>query len=137
MPEQNRQDSAITTVGPAKGIDYVSTHTSAGQLNIADAGPTALEVFLVWEKLRIIYNSIMLIGTFYVVFPVAERVAGVEIHIENAGEMINVFLMWNICYCVVPIGEGYCRLLGIPRYVSRWMLFITIVFAMSIAGSPH
>ena len=85
---------------------------------------TATQVFLAWERLRFYYNVILLLCTFYVVFPIVEKMEGIIIVLTTA--TLPMPLIWNICFCVGPFGEGYFSLCGIPRVLARCLLFVVV-----------
>jgi hypothetical protein len=78
---------------------------------------SARSVFLAWERLRCGYNVVL-------VFAV----------LASAGSSLTVFEFWeqvflgafaaNICFCLGPVVEGYLSLIGAPRRIARWLIFV-------------
>jgi hypothetical protein len=100
--------------------------------NIIKREATAREVFVAWEKLRFIYNVILLFGLFYVVIPLADGM-GEEPPIFNH-PVPNIFLVWNVCFCIGAVGEGYLCLFRIPRRIARWTMFFLLTMVMTVVN---
>ncbi|MSU78627.1 MAG: hypothetical protein EXS16_11110 [Gemmataceae bacterium] len=83
--------------------------------NIAISEPTAFEVFIAWEKLRLIYNAVLILVVAWVLHPVGIVVLSPFL-IEDAG-------IANGCYCAGIVAEGYLAWWGVPRVIGRLLLF--------------
>ena len=75
----------------------------------------AMEVFFAWEKLRLIFNAVLLLVVLSICGP------GV---IEIIGEAILGALCANLMYCAGPVGECYLNWFGMPRVWARVLLFV-------------
>lgn len=96
---------------------YAATTVIDDAISPRSDEPSAQQVFLAWEKLRLLYNGllagIVLISgyrnlqdwTFWVF--VVEGAVGA-----------------NLCYCAGPVLEGYLALISIPRQKARVALFV-------------
>jgi len=91
-----------------------------------------MEVFFAWEKLRILYNGLLIVA--------------VLIRFEFILEVIPFFvepaIYANLCFCAGPVAEGYLCWFGLPRQPCRWVVFwigffITVAFAIIIYSHPH
>jgi len=75
----------------------------------------AMSVFFAWEKLRIVYNLLL--------------IALVVIELGIEGTLITLPLLFggavaaNICFCVGPVAEGYLCCIGVERIRARLALF--------------
>lgn len=82
------------------------------------AGPeSARSVFLAWEFLRVIYNGIL-------VLVVLVREASSLNDWELWEYLVQGLIGANLCFCVGPVVEGYVALLGAPRRIVRWFIFV-------------
>ena len=95
-------------------------------------GTDTREVFLAWEKLRLLYLSVLTGWTLILM-------AGLS-HVSDAGVWFEVVVggvLANICYLTGPLLESYARWLGLRSRWLRWILFIvgtllTMFFALII-----
>jgi hypothetical protein len=78
---------------------------------------SAHAVFIVWEKLRILYNAVLVLITLGVGFP---HLADSRFWAQSVAGAVAA----NICYCLGPCLEGYLSLLGWPRAGARWFVFM-------------
>jgi hypothetical protein len=86
---------------------------------------SAREVFVAWEKIRIVYNLILV---FLVTFVFIER-------FSDRGflrYLVECAIAANLCFCAGPVAEGYLNLLGVQRRLARLWLAI-LGFALSSA----
>jgi hypothetical protein len=79
--------------------------------------PTAREVFLAWEKLRLIYNAILAGLSLFLGLPRLGDPDFWFILFEGA-------LIANVCFCLGPVLEGYAALVGVLRRGVRMLLFV-------------
>jgi hypothetical protein len=79
----------------------------------------AMAVFFAWEKLRIVYN-LLLMG---VVLSLG-LAAGKNHNIAFWVNMACQGFMANVCFCAGPVAEGYLCWIGCERRVARWILFL-------------
>lgn len=92
--------------------------TLPGDLARQGAGTdSARSVFLAWEFLRLFYNGILVII-------VLVRSASSLAEWDFWELLAQGFLGANICFCMGPILEGYVALLGAPRRIVRWLIFV-------------
>ncbi len=80
---------------------------------------TAQEVFWAWEKLRFVYNAI-LVGAVLIVSVMS---LGRLVHPDNLGTIVGGALAANILFCLGPIGEGYVAHMGANRGTTRIVIF--------------
>lgn len=97
--------------------------------SICKAEPSARDVFVFWEKTRFVYNSILLVSTFYIVVPLLEGLIGEPVELMRS-EIWTVPILWNICYCVGPILEGYLCVTGLSRRIARWSILSVGILSM-------
>ncbi|MHC5021061.1 MAG: hypothetical protein ACYTGX_13310 [Planctomycetota bacterium] len=81
------------------------------------AEETAHQVWLAWEKLRVIYNVILLLETTVLAGKMFTTPRGL-------GFLVGAAIGANLCFCAGPVLEGYLRVLQMPRRIARWLLFI-------------
>jgi hypothetical protein len=95
----------------------------------ADAG-NPYAVLRAWEKLRLLYNAILI--------PWSILVAAVFADAQSMWlplGLIGCGLLVKVCFCVGPVAELYCVWLGLPAVPVRWVLFGTgTLFTMVGAG---
>ena len=85
-----------------------------------DVGPereSAHSVFVAWERLRLIYNSVLLL----VVLSCLTR--GTREELPSLAYLIICAFMANICFCIGPVVEGYLVFLGMQRPIVRIVVF--------------
>lgn len=100
---------------------------------------SARQVFVAWEKLRIVYNAVLVA----VVVTVA-AFADVKFDIEFLRFLGICAVAAILVYCAGPVAEGYAALLGVARRASRIVLFTLglliagfVAFAMMISFSMN
>jgi hypothetical protein len=84
-------------------------------LEILAPQPGAMEVFIAWEKLRLLYNAILAGLVVWYLTPFAALHVGPVLLFDA--------LMANLGFCAGPVAEGYLCLLGFPRKPTRWVIF--------------
>ena len=93
--------------------------------------PTARETFMAWEKLRILYNGILVALTLLKIYG----------NNENWGwELPLAALFANLCFCAAPVFEGYLCLVRLPRAIVRCVVFTlgTLVAAgLTVSATPQ
>jgi hypothetical protein len=112
---------------PMPGEDQPTDHMP----NIRVKEPTFMEVFFAWEKLRLVYNAVLVVVVLIKARFVDDM--GLESLIPGA-------LIANLCFCTGPIAEGYFCLLGFPRPIGRPLLFCLGMFvpiALTINTPAH
>lgn len=78
---------------------------------------SARSVFLAWEALRLVYNGLLAI--------IVLACAASSLSNWDFWELLATGVFGaNVCFCVGPILEGYVALLGAPRRVVRWLIFV-------------
>jgi hypothetical protein len=76
-------------------------------------------VFYDWERLRLVLNLIL--------FGLAIcrlSLAGFNRHPHWSLSLLGAALVVNICFCALPVVEGYLCWFGLDRYRARWMAFL-------------
>lgn len=85
--------------------------------------------FRSWERLRIPYNAVLILG----------MLPFMKVFLDNPKFTEDVVLgavAANICFCAGPVAEGYATLIGLPRKPSRWVIFITgILIALMLEAA--
>jgi len=77
--------------------------------------PTFKEVFVAWEKLRLVYNGLLLAVVVAIFRETVVIVAPLF--------LILPAILANVCFCAGPVAEGYLCLIQIPRRFARWFVF--------------
>jgi hypothetical protein len=95
-----------------------STPFSVIQAGPADATPepSAKQVFVAWERLRVVFNGLLVLETLCLGLPFILD-AGFWV-----GSIAGAFVA-NLAFCAGPCAEGYLNWMGLPRTPSRWVLF--------------
>jgi len=89
------------------------------------------DVFVAWEKLRFLYNAILLVSFYYIVIPLATVILGpIFIAPPNWLSPAGTLILWNVCFCVGPVAEGYLCVCGVPRRFSRFVIFCLVTIIM-------
>jgi hypothetical protein len=81
--------------------------------------PDAKTIFLKWERLRLVYNAI-LIGLVLC----SGRLVGI---LEDPVRVIHLLgdaVIANVCFCAGPVAEWYLCWLGLNRRLARWGTFL-------------
>jgi hypothetical protein len=79
--------------------------------------PRAAEVFVAWERLRLVFNLILVVVVIILVNPLGAMLL-LPILAPNAG-------LANLCFCAGPVAEGYLCLLNMRRRAARVAVFTT------------
>src|SRR5262245_33357895 len=80
----------------------------------------SLAPFLAWERLRIWFNTILVLVVVVSVLPHRELWFSYRLNyycIEGA-------ILANICFCVGLVAESYLRIVGWWQDYQRWALFL-------------
>jgi hypothetical protein len=102
----------------------------------AELPAVALAPFLAWERLRIWYNTILMLVVVLSVLPFRNLWFSDRLNfycIEGA-------ILANICFCVGLVAESYLRMFGWWQSWQRWALFAAgtllaaLLAAAGIAG---
>jgi hypothetical protein len=111
----------------AKGLPPVQpTHdddVESQDVNIRVHEPTAMEVFFAWEKLRLVYNAVLILIVLLVM-----RQAIIDC-IEDA---IVGAICANLMFSSGPVIESYLSWCGVPRIVARGIIFSLGLFFASV-----
>jgi hypothetical protein len=75
----------------------------------------AMEVFFAWEKLRLVYNGVLLV--------VSLSICGWAV-VDVVVEAVLAALCANLMYCAGPVGECYLTWFGVPGVAARSLLFV-------------
>jgi hypothetical protein len=78
---------------------------------------SARSVFLAWEKLRLVYNAVLVVFVLLIPRPFFDVLESLIFLAEGA-------FIANLCYCAGPVAEGYLALLGADRSRVRLVLFV-------------
>jgi hypothetical protein len=81
---------------------------------------SAREVFLAWERWRIVYNAALVFGTVIGILLVPEDLLADRMYLRH---LIRVAVLANVLYCVGPVAEGYFAWMGGPRRPIRAIVF--------------
>lgn len=73
---------------------------------------------MAWEKLRIVYNAVLVAVVITVT-----AIGGMKSDWELVRYLIACAMVANLVYCAGPVAEGYAALFAIPRRASRIVLF--------------
>lgn len=79
-------------------------------------GPTHMEVFWAWERLRLIFNLLLI----SLVLAMCLRR---EFSILTGVFFLPHALIANLGFCAGSVFEGYATAIGVPRSVSRPVIF--------------
>lgn len=84
-------------------------------------GAVGLELFLRWEKLRVLYNAILGVETLVLLGTIRPSVKGGT---PALLEWLAVLCFAaNVCYCVGPVLDGYAHLIGLRGRSVTGVLF--------------
>ena len=87
---------------------------------------TAMQVFFAWEKLRVVYNGILLVHLF-------AKLSKISRNEFRTGEFLNFLLVINLFLSTGPVVEGYLCWLRVPRTMARWVAFLLVILGGGIA----
>ena len=110
---------------------FASDHDAAEEAaNILIEEPTAKQIFIAWEKLRLLYNGVLVMVVVFVTGSAAWDL------IPN---LIEAAIVANLCFCVGPVLEGYANCCGMRRRTARWLVFclglgIAIGYTVEVAN---
>jgi hypothetical protein len=116
----------------ASGLPPLAKDPTLPLPNIRAAEPTFMEVFFAWEKLRLLYNGLLILA--------------VLIRFQFILEVIPFFvepaIYANLCFCAGPVAEGYLCWLGLAHQPCRWVVFwigffFTLAFAIVYSPFPE
>lgn len=79
---------------------------------------SAREVFVAWEKLRVIYNAVLV-----AIVVTSATFGGTKFDAGFVGFLLGTAVAANVVYCACPVAEGYAALVGVPRRACRIVLF--------------
>jgi hypothetical protein len=80
---------------------------------------SARDLFLAWEKLRLVGNAVLLLWLTYV-FYATGRITVVD--------ALRHILSVNVGFCVFPVAENYLCWFGLSRSTSRFIVITAILF---------
>lgn len=97
---------------------------------------SARDVFLAWEKLRLVYNAALVLATGIGVVLGPDDVLADRAYL---GHLIRAAVLANALFCAGTVAEGYLAWMGAPRRPSRAILFalgtlLTMLLAMADAA---
>jgi hypothetical protein len=88
------------------------------------AGPspeaTYLGLFLTWEKLRLVYNSVLAVETMTLLQMFPPKRA----NLTTLALLAFACVAANVCFCVGPVLNGYAHWMGFRHPAVRTGLFI-------------
>ncbi|MGF1580686.1 MAG: hypothetical protein ACFCD0_15090 [Gemmataceae bacterium] len=85
--------------------------------------PKAMDVFLAWEKLRVIYNGIVF--AVPLLFSIIDASRGHDFVRSLYSRLLKAILLANVCFCCGPVLEGYIVwLFKADRKLCRKWLFL-------------
>jgi hypothetical protein len=119
-------DSSPTEI--AEGLPPLANQSALPLRDIRAAEPTFMEVFLAWEKLRILYNGLLIVAVLGIILKSGFNLLAGIFFVEPA-------IYANVGFCAGPVAEGYLSWLGFRHPACRWFifalgLFITLVLAI-------
>lgn len=81
---------------------------------------SARDVFLAWEKLRLVYNAALVLATLagMALNPQASFLDRSFLRLLLYGSVVA-----NVLYCAGPVAEGYLAWMGAPRRSARAVVF--------------
>ncbi len=91
------------------------------------SGESATEVFIAWERLRLVYNGVLAAFALLIWarWPLRAGIGGL---IEDA-------IVANVLFCAGMAAEGYLALIGMPRRPARIAIFgLGTLLAVLLAG---
>jgi hypothetical protein len=94
------------------------------------SGPSAAEVFIAWERLRLLYNGLLVAWTLFLGRDKLGNPSFQEMLIVGA-------IVANLGFCLGVTAEGYLALLGLPRRPARWFLFVVGTLTALLAAAIH
>lgn len=80
------------------------------------AQESADDVFRSWERLRIAYNVILGLG----MIPFLKQFLDQP---QFTMEVLAGAVGANLCFCAGPVAEGYAAMIGLPRRLTRRVIF--------------
>jgi hypothetical protein len=110
------------------GVDQTTDHLP----NIRVKEPTFMEVFFAWEKLRLIYNALLIIVVLAMLLQAGSSPLTAVFFALHA-------LAANLFFCAGPVGEGYLCWIGVSRQSSRWIVFCfgcVVAIALTVDSVP-
>jgi len=116
-------DSSPTDI--VEGLPPLANQSAVPLRDIRAAEPTFMEVFFAWEKLRILYNGLLILVVL----------VRIEFNLQLFFFFLEPAIYANLCFCAGPVAEGYLTLIGLPRQQFRWLIFwvgFFITFALAI-----
>jgi hypothetical protein len=131
--EENMKDGEPEVTGIAEGLPpgapLQDNPNEPAEHELRLNEPSAMQVFLVWETLRIAYNAMVLVA-------VIVTLGG----LRGAGfpwaDFFGTLLACNFLFSAGPIAEGYlCFCFSVPRLPARWIALSVVTFC-TLAGIP-
>jgi hypothetical protein len=112
---------------------YASPPEADAALPTYPPADSAKEVFLAWEKLRLIYNCLLAV----VSLSAGYAWLGVRDIIDFLTFLFEGAIGANLCFCLGPVIEGYLSLMGVNRRKVRLLLFVlgTLIACMFAAAA--
>ena len=101
-------------------------------LDIQSLEPSAMQVFLVWEKIRLLYNVMLCLI-------VSCAVLSLKGGFDNRffGLILIVVFLANAIFSLGPVIEGYLCLFRVSRITARWIGVAAVSFGtLVIAAIP-
>ncbi len=117
---------------PTAALDVIE---SSGEDRFHVVGKTVVA----WEKLRLIYNTVM--GLFVLAVVVFSQAIAARNFAELFAQVIAGGIFANLCYCVGPIIDGYLTWFGFRHRLVTIVLFIggtivTMLLALVVIAFP-
>jgi hypothetical protein len=125
MNNEHIQDDAKTksATNIAEGLPPIPTQDSTTEdiPSIGETEPTAMQLFLAWEKWRILYNVGVIILAVWVA-------SGNSLWSwdRTVQEFIITILYTNLSVCTGPFIESYLCCFGMPRLAARGLSLLVI-----------
>lgn len=113
-----QDDPAAIGTQIAKGPPRLTSTPASGSAapDIALPDPPHMEVFWAWESQRLAFNLMLIVLVIVICLAKGFSPFIALLFLPHA-------FIANVCFCVGPVCEGYCTYIGMPRSVSRRLLF--------------
>src|SRR6516225_2375454 len=114
---------ADIAAGPPPDADEPDAAAPALPVPSIRAGePTFMDVFFAWEKLRLLYNGLLILAVSAILLNAGHNVLVVGMVFVEPAIYANLF------FCAGPVVEGYLSWLGFRHPACRWYIFTVGLF---------
>lgn len=81
---------------------------------------SARDVFLAWERRRLVYNAVLVVATLV---GMATNARASLLDAPFRRFLLYGSVVANVLYCAGPVAEGYLAWMGAPRRSARALVF--------------